>query len=176
VRVTDADTGRTLWRVRGGRVALLAWSADGRRLLVARPRGGRIHDLAARTASRLRMPLGRRLLAAAFSPSGGLALATERDGRGEIALHGRVLFSAPGRLAGLTWSPDGRWLATDWRAAGEWLLVRAHGRPRVEVVAATARRPAVPQGWVAFRPCCRCSRASPSVAPSHCSPSSSASA
>jgi WD40-like Beta Propeller Repeat len=153
IRVSDADTGRKVWHARGRRVTLLAWSPDGRRLLAAGPRGGRIHDLARRRSVPLVLPRGRRLLGAAWSPRvGALALATAGGGRGEITLRGRrgALFSAPGRLTGLTWSPDGRWLAIDWPAAGEWLLVRAAGQPRVEVVSATARRYGAlsrPQGW-----------------------------
>lgn len=138
VRVTDADTGRTLWRARAGAaVTVLAWSADGRRLLAASPSGGRIHDLARGRATRLRLGRGRRLLAAAWSPRGtALALATAGAGRAEIRLRGRrgPLFSAGGRLTSLVWSPDGRWLAADWPAAREWLLVRVVGRPRVEAV------------------------------------------
>jgi hypothetical protein len=152
LRISDADTGLELWRARAGRVTVLAWSADGRRLLAAGPRGGRIYDPIAHRSTRLRLPRGQRLESAAWSPAGRtLALATRGDGRAQIALRGRraPLFSAPGRLGGLVWSPDGRWLAADWPTASQWLLVRARGRPRVETVAATRGygSAARPQEW-----------------------------
>ncbi|HEY7077589.1 MAG TPA: hypothetical protein VH418_19560, partial [Solirubrobacteraceae bacterium] len=125
------------------------WSADGRRLLVAGPRGGLIHDLARGRSTPLRLTPGRRLLAAAWSPRGAaLALATAGGGRAEIRLRGRrgPLFSAGGRLTSLVWSPDGRWLAADWPTAREWLLVRVLGRPRVEAVTRYGGR-LRPQEW-----------------------------
>jgi WD40-like Beta Propeller Repeat len=152
VRITDADTGRELWHARGGHVTVLAWSADGRRLLAASPRGGRVHDVSAHRGAALRLARGQRLESAAWAPAGHvLALATRSRGRAQIALVGRrgPLFSAAGRLTGLVWSPDGRWLAADWPTASQWLLVRARGRPRVETVATTRGRGAAgrPQGW-----------------------------
>ena len=49
----------------------------------------------------------------------------------------RPLFTAPGRLSGLAWSPDGRWLLTSLPAADQWIFV---GRGRVLAVSHIARQ------------------------------------
>ena len=53
VTVEDADTAKVLWTHRGGPVHHLAWSGDGRRLLIAGRRHGAIHDLATGRATKL---------------------------------------------------------------------------------------------------------------------------
>jgi hypothetical protein len=76
VTIEDADTARILHTYRGGAVRRLVWSGDGRRLLIARRRGGTIHDLTTGDASRLELGRGEELLAAAYAPKGNrLALA-----------------------------------------------------------------------------------------------------
>lgn len=46
----------------------------------------------------------------------------------------RRLFSSPGRLSELTWSPDGSRLLISWREADQWLFVPADGRGRVRAI------------------------------------------
>jgi hypothetical protein len=61
--------------------------------------------------------------ALAFSSDGRLALLR---GRSVLLLQGgevRPLFAAPGPLAGLSWSPDGRWLVTSLPDADQWVFV-----------------------------------------------------
>ena len=52
--VEDADTAKELWTHHGGPVHHLAWSGDGRRLLIAGRRHGAIHDLATGRAKQTR--------------------------------------------------------------------------------------------------------------------------
>jgi hypothetical protein len=133
VTVEDADTAKVLWRRTGGAVRLLAWSADGRRLLIAGRRHGTIHDLTGGSSQRLALAAGEELVAAAFAPTGNrLALAVHdaAGDRTEVRVRGRRLFDTPGRLHGLEWSPDGGWLLAGRPAADEWLLLPASGRPR----------------------------------------------
>jgi len=67
--------------------------------------------------------------ALAYGPDGRLALLRPhaillRDGR---AL--RPLFVPPGgTVAGLAWSPDGRWLLTGLPAADEWVFLQTRGK------------------------------------------------
>ena len=46
----------------------------------------------------------------------------------------RRLFAGGGRLAGLAWSPDGRWLLVGWPAVDQWVFIRAAGASRIVAV------------------------------------------
>ena len=131
VTVEDADTAKVLRSYRSGNVEHLAWSADGRKLLIAGRRNGTIHDYA--TGTRTRLALDGDLLAAVYGAR-GLALAVARGDRTEIRLRRSVLFSAEGRLDDLEWSPDGRWVLAGDASAGQWLLAKAAGQASVAAV------------------------------------------
>ena len=45
--------------------------------------------------------------------------------------HVRTLFATQAALAGLAWSPDGRWLLTGLPAADQWIFLQARGARRV---------------------------------------------
>jgi hypothetical protein len=87
--------------------------------------------------------------AAAFSPQGQLAGV---QGKALIVLDGertRTVFKTLGRLRGLVWSPNGRWLLTALPSADQWIFV---GGRRVLAVSHIARQfGATPSldGWVA---------------------------
>jgi hypothetical protein len=51
---------------------------------------------------------------------------------------GRTVFTAPGEIRDLAFSPDGRWLLLGWRSADRWLFLR-RGTTRVVDVANVAR-------------------------------------
>jgi hypothetical protein len=134
VTVEDADTAKVLWTHEGGPVRVLAWSGDGRKLLIAGRRHGAIHDLTTGRATQLDLGPGDELLAAAYGGN-RLALAIRTAAGTEIRLRGDVL-RVDGRLDQLEWSPDGRWLL----AAGEqWLLARATSDPRIASLTAEPR-------------------------------------
>lgn len=138
VRVENADTAKVVWSRSGGPVRRLAWSPDGRRLLIAGRRHGAIHDFSTRARTRVALADGEQLLAAAWAPSGTrLALAVFDGERTEVRAAGRFLLSAPGRLDALEWSPDGRRLLA--AGSGQWLLARASGRPPVAAVSVGER-------------------------------------
>jgi len=140
VTVEDADTAKVLWHFRARGVRRLAWSPDGRRLLIASRRSVRIRDLARGSARRIALAAGEELLAAAYAPTGSrLALAVLGDGRTEIRVRGERVLAAPGRLDELEWSPDGGWLLAGDSTAGQWLLTRATGRPRVAAISVERR-------------------------------------
>ncbi|MDA0183858.1 hypothetical protein OJ997_26365 [Solirubrobacter phytolaccae] len=120
VTVEDADTAKVLWSFRSSQVRQLAWSSDGRRLLVAGRRDGTIHDVV--TGARARVRVDGKIVAAAFGRR--LALAVFHDGRTSVRVNGETVLSAPGRLRNLEWSPDGRSLLAAWPGADHWLVVR----------------------------------------------------
>jgi hypothetical protein len=145
VTVEDADTAKVLWSHEGGPVRALAWSGDGRRLLIAGRRHGAVHDLTTGRATPLDLAPGDELLAAAYGGN-RLALAVRTAAGTEIRVRGDVL-RVDGRLDQLEWSPDGRWLL----AAGEhWLLARATPHPRVASLTAEPRfgNAARTHGWI----------------------------
>jgi hypothetical protein len=137
VLVENAFTGLVVWRHRGGPVRRLAWSADGRRLLIAGDRHGAVFALATGTAAVIRLQRGERITAAAFSPRGEkLALALRGNGVSAVRLGGAraSLVETPHAIRTLTWSPDGRWLLAP--AGSDWLLARVGASPAVQALAA----------------------------------------
>jgi WD40-like Beta Propeller Repeat len=137
VRLTNVDSGRQLWA--SGRYATdiksLAWSRDGRRLLVLTSSFYTVLDDRGRPI--VKGPTRGTADAAAFSPEGPIALIRHTGsktaaGLSEVVLvdefgDERRLFSGPGRFADLTWSPDGRWLLFSWQDADQWLFVHPDG-------------------------------------------------
>jgi ribosomal protein L25 (general stress protein Ctc) len=116
VTVEDADTAKVLWRRGGPRVRQLAWSADGRRLLV----NDTLHDLV--TGARTRVRARGTVTAVAFGRR--LARAAYAHGRSTVTVDGAAVLTAPGRVRDLEWSPDGRRLLVGWAGADHWLVVR----------------------------------------------------
>jgi len=131
VRVADVDRAVLAWRSPAPApdgAHSLSWSPDGRRLLVAGRRRLAVHEV---PSGRGRVSAVRgRMVAAAFPPAGRgrAAIVVRGGGRSTLRLLGSAqpLIQTSGEYAGLTWSPDGRWLLTEWD--GRWLLVRRDGR------------------------------------------------
>jgi dipeptidyl aminopeptidase/acylaminoacyl peptidase len=141
VIVRDAETGALVWRSPSS-VALprgLAWSADGRLLLVPTAGGLLLADPSANSLQRVRLPSGDRAVAAAWAPRGRrLAVVARRPNHDlsrvlvapaapEIA--NRAVFETTGRLVSPAWSPDGRRVLVRWTEADEWLLLPTAATP-----------------------------------------------
>ena len=139
VRVVDVESGRLLWRaaVRPARPPTqVAWSSDGRRLLVSSSRNLRVYSGRGELLYELG-PGAAPIRAAELAPSGrSLAFAQKAAGRTQLWIVPRIradgsaarrLFEGAGDFEGLAWSPDGRWLLVSWPAADQWVFVRADG-------------------------------------------------
>jgi hypothetical protein len=138
VALFDADTGAVRWVSPAfARPRMLAWSQDGRRLALATAE--RVVLLEPATGRRTQALAFAGVHAVAFGPGGRLALLRGRTifevRRGTL----RPLFTAPpgGRLSGLAWSPNGRWLLTSLPAADQWIFI---GGGRVLAVSHIARQ------------------------------------
>jgi hypothetical protein len=147
--VVDADTGAVLRRL-APKPTKLAWSRDGRLLLVFSPSKTRVYD-------------GRRVVAA-DDPS---EATVDRDatfaGRNDIVaaraagngssvfslVSGRTFFRGTGVFDQLASSPDGGWLLVSWPTANQWVFVRLHPRKIVGVARITQQfgRSARIAGW-----------------------------
>jgi outer membrane protein assembly factor BamB len=128
----DTGFGRVLWRRRAdGPILGLEWSSDGRRLLVRRDAGAEILRRDGQPFTGF-VPNAGRTVAAAFRPaSHAAAHAVEAGGRTQVLVDGEaggLVFSGPGRIDELAWSPDGRWLLLGWRASDQWVFVRPGAR------------------------------------------------
>ncbi|MHB8470366.1 MAG: WD40 repeat domain-containing protein [Gaiellaceae bacterium] len=149
VIVLNPDRGNVTWESPGyAGPQALAWSPDGKTLaLAARTKVVLFAGATGRTRT-LRVEGVRAL---AFSAAGRLAL--ER-GQSLLLVSGtrlRTLFAAPATLAGLAWSPDGRWLLTALPAADQWVFVEARDGHRVLAVSHVRRQfggQAVLDGWL----------------------------
>jgi dipeptidyl aminopeptidase/acylaminoacyl peptidase len=139
LQLVDVDRGTTLWQRPTPGVERLEWSDDGSRLLVS-TRRPLVLDRRGRTIAVLPRGVG---LPAAFVPhSHALALVQSAAGRSSVLLfsgpryeHRRAVFSGPGALGGLAWSPNGRRLLVDWRSADQWLFIPTTPGRRVVTVA-----------------------------------------
>jgi hypothetical protein len=141
VTVTAVDLGRRLFRSpRLPGLRALAWSADGRRLLIARRE--RLTVIGAHG------PLHERTMSGVEHVAGGPRFAVVRsrpDGSGEVLLlskrlRSQRLFSAPGRFGAPTWGPGGRTLLVPWPAANQWLFLHRARAGRAAAVGRVARQ------------------------------------
>jgi hypothetical protein len=140
VAVVDADSGRAFWRARGqAPVRSLAWSGDGRRLLIAGRTSLRVLAASGRPvgAFRAKGPIR----AAEFAP-GSHRLGFVLGGRGSTIFvadadrfrrSAKIVFSGAGTMSDLAWSPDAHWLLVGWASADQWLFI--HSAPVKKIVA-----------------------------------------
>ncbi len=115
----------------------LAWSPDGKTLALGTR--GEVVELAVSTGRTHTFHVAG-VRALAFAQDGRLALLR---GNGVLLVgHAgiRTLFVAPSRLAGLAWSPNGRWLLSSLPAADQWVFVQTRGGHRVLAVSHIRRQ------------------------------------
>jgi hypothetical protein len=144
VVVRDADTGRVAWSRRTPRPRLLAWSADGARLLVLTRSSALLFDANGDRLVRVAGVGGQPARDGALSPdgrelallSGGEVTVTDTGRPGGTP---RQLFAGAG-LRQLAWSPDGRWLLVGWPAADQWVFIHTVGQPRIIAVSRIAEQ------------------------------------
>ncbi len=110
----------------------LAWSSDGRLLLVFTPHATRVYDLRGRVVARDDPSDATFDIDAAFVPGSHEVVAIRAAGLGSSVfslLNGRTLFRGTGAFRQIAFSPNGRWLLVTWHTANQWVFVR-NGRPR----------------------------------------------
>ena len=175
LRIVNPDTGEALGAASASRDATgLDWASDGSRLLEATPRSLRVREvrvsklvsrLSLGPASHVALPVGATVRSAAFSPDGrSLAVLIQRPARDRQPTHSelylmdrdgatqRLLFTAPGLLSSLDWSPDGSRLLIAWPDADQWLFIPAEGRRRVRAIGRISREFAPGESGRAFFP------------------------
>jgi RNA polymerase sigma-70 factor (ECF subfamily) len=162
VVLRDADSGRVIWRTRTPSTPLrLAWSADGRRLLVGQR--DRVSILTASTGARIgdrRSPSKtiNSVIAARPRHAGYAVVRRTADGAERVVVvrtdaarrrvldESAVLF-AGGPIRAIAWSPRGDWLAADLAGVDGWDLVHLKGRGIDRNRTLAAGRDAHLSGW-----------------------------
>ena len=144
--VVAVDSGRRLWSgdpVGEGPVKL-AWSPDGRRLLVAGERAWLVvRD--GRDGAWQRVREGFVIDDVAWAPRGDrFAVVRRNERRSDIVLVGRrsrrLLFTGAGGFGPLSFSPDGRRLLVPWPPADQWLFLETGAAGGVTAVANIGRQ------------------------------------
>lgn len=138
VSVLSPDHGIVAWTSRSfDDPRALAWSADGRTIALATRTGVMLFESSTGRAREVRVAGVRAL---AFAPDGRLALL--RGNGVDVWSLGRLrtLFVAPSRLAGIAWSPNGRWLVSSLPEADQWVFVQTRGTLRVLAVSHIRRQ------------------------------------
>lgn len=130
--VYDLDRGAVVRRVPAtAPPRKLAWSDDGRLLLVFTPHAARVYDSRGRVVAQDDPSDATADADAAFVPGTHQVAAIRVHGsQSDVSLFrtGRLLFRGTGVFRQLSFSPDGRWLLVTWPTANQWVFVRTGPR------------------------------------------------
>ena len=158
VVLVDVDSGKELWRRRAGApIYQLAWSADGQRLVaLSRMRvhifdaqGQLLRAVSMRSLQPQPLPTYSRQIAFARRGHRFALIRAKRSGTGTEVVtlaaehspgRARPVFSAPGAITEVEWSPDGEWLLIAWSGADQWVFDRAAAGRDVRTVSELADR------------------------------------
>jgi WD40 repeat protein len=146
VAVVDVDRKRTAWiSGNGGEPRALAWSRDGGTLAVASRSLLVLLDAETGDARAIRAP---GIRAVAWAQNGRLAVLRGQSLLELVGARLETLFTAPGRLRDLAWSPNGRWLVTALPAADQWIFVSKRRVVAVSNIASQFDGATSLDGWV----------------------------
>lgn len=135
--VTDVDSGAVLVRIPRRPVTKLAWSSDGRVLLLFSPFWSRAYDLRGRRVSDESPSDATHDNDGSFIPGTRRLVFIRRAGLGSDVFRsgdGRLLFRGTGTFRQLVFAPRGRWFLLTWPSANQWVFVRI-GRRRIVAAA-----------------------------------------
>jgi dipeptidyl aminopeptidase/acylaminoacyl peptidase len=151
VAVINSDSGKLLWTSgTGATPSMLEWSPDRKHLLALDSSGWRVFTPGGKLLTETRVAPAGRPVSASFSPTDDtFALVEAQKGlgparssiylvHGESGRLGKPLLTLPGRVAGATWSPNGRRLLIAWRDADQWLFLDPTRAPNSRQVTAVS--------------------------------------
>jgi hypothetical protein len=134
--VYDVDAHRIVLRTPPGQPQKLAWSDDGKLLLVFRPFGLRVYDMRGRVVLQDDPSDATHDADAVFAPGTHRLVIIRIHGLASDVFTGRsgkLLFQGSGVFRRLAFAPGGRWLLVTWPTANQWVFVRAKPRKIVGV-------------------------------------------
>jgi hypothetical protein len=134
--VYGVDAGRVLLRTPPGPPQKLAWSDDGKLLLVFRPFALRVYDMRGRIVLQDDPSDATHDADAVFAPGTHRLVIIRIHGLASDVFtgrSGRLLFQGSGVFRQLAFARGGRWLLVTWPTANQWVFVRMKPRKIVGV-------------------------------------------
>jgi hypothetical protein len=146
VLVRDAESGRVHRRASRGTsqpASAIAWSGDGKLLLVLSPHSLRVFDPNGRVVAQDDPSDATEDVAATFLPGTHRVAVVRLHGTQTDVFDlrtGKTLFHIEGTLRQAVASPNGRWLLLTFPTADQWVFVRLHGAHTIRGVSGIARQ------------------------------------